>query len=142
MLTYAKRLLGGYFMPVETQTDYYNVSEAARFLHVSPSTVWRWIAAEKLPAYRVGVRTVRIKKEDLERIMAPVRGKEVHVERAKVLGEPPSAAELARRQKVVAQILANREKRSIAPLTSADLIHQVREEREERYRSWFEQPRK
>jgi excisionase family DNA binding protein len=124
-------------MPVETQTDYYNVSEAAKVLNVSPSTVWRWIAAEKLPAYRVGVRTVRIKKEDLEKIMAPVRGKEVHVERAKVLGEPPSAAELARRQQVVARILELREKAVITPLTTTDLIHQVRKEREERYKEWI-----
>ena len=50
---------------------------------------------------------------------------------------PPTEDELARRQEVVARILANQEGRSIAPLTTADLIRQVREEREERHRSWL-----
>jgi len=61
--------------------DYYTVPEAAMRLKVSPSTVWRWIEAEKLPAYRVGPRNIRIKKEDLEAIIRPARAKEVTMER-------------------------------------------------------------
>jgi hypothetical protein len=41
---------------------------------------------------------------------------------------PPSQEELARRQQVVAQILANREKRVISPLSSADLVDMARKE--------------
>jgi hypothetical protein len=51
--------------------------------------------------------------------------------------QPPTLEELAQRHVVVARILANRKRRSIAPLISVDLIRQVREEREERYRSWL-----
>ena len=54
--------------------------------------------------------------------------------------KPPTAEELARRHEVVQRILKNRKHRSIAPLTSVDLIRQVRDEREERYRSWLNLP--
>jgi excisionase family DNA binding protein len=52
---------------------FYNVSEAARILRVSPSTVWRWIDAGTLAAFRVGPKTIRIKAEDLETMMRPAR---------------------------------------------------------------------
>jgi hypothetical protein len=41
---------------------------------------------------------------------------------------PPTPDELARRQALTAVILERRETRTIAPLTSADLVHQAREE--------------
>ena len=44
---------------------YYTVAEAASLLNVCHSTIWRWIKAGKLPAYRVGHKTIRIKPEDL-----------------------------------------------------------------------------
>jgi hypothetical protein len=47
----------------------------------------------------------------------------------------PSPAELARRQALIEQILEERKTRVITPLTSADLVHQVREEE---YRSYDE----
>lgn len=46
---------------------------------------------------------------------------------------PVPPEELARRQALLKQILANRERRTITPLTSADLVRQVREEE---YRSY------
>ncbi|MGH2367549.1 MAG: hypothetical protein ACRDI2_05065 [Chloroflexota bacterium] len=58
------------------------------------------------------------------------------MERAKArqrLFAPVSEEELARRQTLVKEILANRERRVISPLTTADLVHQVREEE---YRSY------
>ncbi len=51
---------------------YYRVSEAAALLKVSHSTVWRWIKSGKLPAQRVGPKTIRIKQQDLGTILAPV----------------------------------------------------------------------
>lgn len=53
-------------MASTTPRDYYTISEADRLLDVSPATVWRWIAAEKLSAYRVGPRAIRIQKQDLD----------------------------------------------------------------------------
>ena len=46
---------------------YYTVEQAARLLQVSHSTVWRWIDAGKLVAYRVGPKAIRIRKQDLVR---------------------------------------------------------------------------
>ena len=50
---------------------YYTVAEAARKLKVSHSTVWRWIDAGKLPAYRVGPKAIRIAERDLDAVIAP-----------------------------------------------------------------------
>jgi len=105
-------------MPKLAERQYYTVAEAARVLDVSPSTVWRWIQAERLSAYRVGPRTIRLKKEDLEQMMRPVREKppEVHTIQPWV-PETVSEEEIARRQALVARILEERDKhRSIAPL--------------------------
>jgi excisionase family DNA binding protein len=52
--------------------EYLTVAEAAALLKVHTSTIWRWIESGSLPAYRVGRRGVRLKKEDLERSITPV----------------------------------------------------------------------
>lgn len=132
-------------MTAQRDRDYYTVPEAADLLNVSPSTVWRWVKAERLPAYRVGPRAIRIKKEDLAAVVRPaVWSSEVvrpHSPPGGHVFEPPTAEELARRREVVDRIMANRDKRNTAPLTTEDLIKQVREEREERYVSWFDDDR-
>jgi excisionase family DNA binding protein len=121
------------------ERDYYTVAEAAKELDVSPSTVWRWIEARRLPAYRVGARKVRIKKDDLQLVVRPSRAPEPAAEPPDpYVFVRPSEEELARRRAVVARVRENRRRRSIAPLTSVDLIRQVREEREERIRTWLE----
>jgi excisionase family DNA binding protein len=112
------------------ENDYYTVSQAAKVLDVSPSTIWRWIKAAKLPAYRVGARKIRIKKADLPTIISPARTKEVSRPQ-----QPPTAEELASRQSLVTQILANREQRSIAPLTTADLVREARAKEQASYAS-------
>lgn len=56
--------------------EYYTVPEAATLLKVSPSTVWRWIEAGRLPAHRVGLRGIRISREALESVVTPSRRKE------------------------------------------------------------------
>lgn len=47
------------------------VAEAAELLHVSQSTIWRWIKQGDLPAYHVGKRHVRIRRDDLEQMVQP-----------------------------------------------------------------------
>ena len=115
-------------MPKTDERDYYTVPQAARVLDVSPATVWRWIAAEKLPAFRVGPRAIRIRKQDLETATKPVRAKEVTMNKEHITFEPPSQEELARRQALVAKILQLRERSNIAPLTTAELVRQARKE--------------
>jgi excisionase family DNA binding protein len=115
------------------ESNYYTVTQAAKVLDVSPSTIWRWIKAGKLPAYRVGQRTIRIKKADLPRIITPAQTKEVSMEKHPPPFQPPTEEELARRKRLVEQILSKSEERSIAPLTTADLVRQARAQERRSY---------
>ena len=108
------------------------VKEAATVLKVSTVTIKRYVKRGLLPAYHVGPRGLRIKREDLERLLAPAGGREVTMKRERVKIGPPSPEELARRQAVGAKILAEREKRRIARMTTAELVHLAREES-----SWY-----
>lgn len=49
---------------------YYSISESAALLGVSRVTIWRWISAGLLPVQRLGHRTARIERGDLERVRA------------------------------------------------------------------------
>jgi excisionase family DNA binding protein len=49
---------------------YYSIAQAAALLGVSRVSIWRWIRAGRLPAARLGHRTTRIKREDVERLLA------------------------------------------------------------------------
>ena len=49
---------------------YYSIVQAAALMGVSRVSVWRWIRDGQLPAARLGHRTVRIKHEDVERLLA------------------------------------------------------------------------
>ncbi|MBI2849403.1 MAG: helix-turn-helix domain-containing protein [Chloroflexi bacterium] len=120
------------------ESQFCSVSEAARALDVSPSTIWRWIEAEKLPAYRVGPKKIRIKKEDLETIIRParIRREEVAESKERAVSQPPSQDEIARRQALVARILARRKERVIAPETTADLVGKVRKQERKSHASW------
>jgi excisionase family DNA binding protein len=53
--------------------DLVSVPEAARILHVSPSTIWRWIAHDTVPAYRVGPKRVWLKTGDLAKLASTPR---------------------------------------------------------------------
>lgn len=57
-----------------TEREYYTVSEAAEVLGVSRTTIWRWIESGRLPAYRVGGKTIRIRRADLPSLLKPARG--------------------------------------------------------------------
>lgn len=114
-------------MTKTAEQDYYTVTETAEFLSVNPSTIWRWIKSGKLPAYRVGHKNIRIRKQDLTAVIQPA--KEVSMEKEReALFAPPTHEELARRQELVAKILANRAQRVIRPLSSADLVELSRKE--------------
>src|SRR5206468_3120916 len=49
------------------------IAQAAELLGVSRTTIRRWIAAGKLPASKAGRRTTRIRRQDLEGLMASAR---------------------------------------------------------------------
>lgn len=52
---------------------YYSIAEVAALLGVSRVSVWRWISSGRLPVARLGHRTVRVKREDLARVVRPAR---------------------------------------------------------------------
>ena len=113
-------------MPATSERDYYTVPQAAKLLDVSAATVWRWIATEKLAAYRVGPRVIRIRKQDLETVIKPAVARDVSIAEERLLFQPVSEAELARRQALVAKILELREQCDISPLSTAELVRQAR----------------
>src|SRR5918911_955867 len=49
---------------------YCSIGQAAALLGVSRVSIWRWIREGRLPASRVGPRTVRIKRADLSMVLA------------------------------------------------------------------------
>jgi excisionase family DNA binding protein len=51
---------------------YYNITQAAELLGVSRVSIWRWIRSGRLPAARLGHRTTRIKREDLEQLFVTI----------------------------------------------------------------------
>jgi excisionase family DNA binding protein len=55
------------------KSEFCTVAQAAATLGVHPSTIWRWIDAERLPAYRIGPRSIRIKRSDLEQVVTPTK---------------------------------------------------------------------
>src|SRR3954470_12371136 len=48
---------------------YFSVAEAASFIGVSRVTIWRWVKAGRLPIWKLGHRTARVKREGLERLL-------------------------------------------------------------------------
>jgi carbon-monoxide dehydrogenase medium subunit len=53
------------------EDDYLTVAEIAQLLRVHRTTVWRWITAGRLRAYRVGDRTLRVRREDVQSLLRP-----------------------------------------------------------------------
>src|SRR3989304_5507648 len=62
---------GGQMVTIEE--EFVSIREAAKLLHVSQSTIWRWINHGELPAYRFGYRRVLLKKADLAPLITPAR---------------------------------------------------------------------
>jgi prevent-host-death family protein len=88
---------------------------------VSPADLERWLQQEQT-------------EESTTQAQA---SKEVAAVRNELLStSSPTKEELAHRQALVAKVLAHAEKRVISPLTTADLVHQARAEREEAYERW------
>ena len=125
-----------------TQRDFYSVAQAAKILGVSPSTIWRWIEAERLPAYRVGPKNIRIKRGDLEQVVQPAKvgGKEAMMQDVSAIQSgltvhPLSEEErqrglqaLQQIKQLRARILARRDGKPFP--SSWELIREARDERD------------
>jgi excisionase family DNA binding protein len=118
-------------MAVDQASDLLTIKEAAAALKVSPITIKRYLKQGRLPAYQVGPRAIRIRRDDLERVLTPTqKGSVAPMKRESALSARARLNEedIERRKAIVAKILANREERNIAPLTTAELVRQSREE--------------
>ncbi len=125
----------------DLESAFLTIQEAAEILKVSEPTVWRWIDGGRLCAYRAGKRTIRIKAEDLAQILEPigsVDGESTEDEEQTIfetmrmsLVEAASQLEAIEAAKTLrTQLLATRTGEELSS-SSADLIHQAREERTE-----------
>jgi excisionase family DNA binding protein len=63
----------------DVRYDLKSAKEAAEYLRVSEATVWRYVAQDIVPAYRVGKKRVWFKRTDLDGLLKPLRGKEPKV---------------------------------------------------------------
>jgi excisionase family DNA binding protein len=52
--------------------QFYSISQAAALLGVSRVSIWRWIRSGRLPVMRLGHRTARIRRDDLERVLVQI----------------------------------------------------------------------
>ncbi len=121
-------------------TGYVTVAEAAKRLHVSHPTVWRWIKAGTLPAYRVGPKNIRIREADLAAVIHPAapRGEVspvADVTANQTMTISPMTEEERQRGLVALKDLDELQERMAAardgqPFSSSvDLIQEMREER-------------
>ncbi len=107
---------------------FYTIQEAAKLLRVSEGTVWRWVRDQKLPAYRVGDRAIRIKKEDLPSVIKKTDMGARTMERAITLDKDQQLLVLKQAEALRAKI----ESRVGKPLPSS--VQEIRALREERAR--------
>lgn len=117
--------------------QYVTVAEAARLLHMHPSSIRRWIDAGELAAQRVGQRRVLIKRAGLEKLVRPVRSSSAAIEVRPdgTLIIPPLTPEeqrqglaaVERSRKRHAETLAQRGGEPFPP--SWEIINELRDER-------------
>lgn len=111
-------------------TEFCTLSEAARILHVSKPTVWRWMQSGKLPAVRVGGRAIRVRQRDLTALVRPLQpGDQVKAgangdERPRGEAAIQAVSELERGQE---EILRRRGGKRLS--SSVETIRAAREER-------------
>lgn len=113
-------------MEQEELGSFYTIQEAAKILRVSKGTVWRWVRDRKLPAYKVGDRAIRIRKEDLPLV---VKRTDIGVEGKEEVIAPDKEHQLAILEEA-RKLQAEMESRLGEPLpNSVEEIHALREER-------------
>lgn len=54
------------------EPEYLRLSSAAALLDVNERTVANWIKDGRIQAYRMGPRQIRIRRDDLEALLAPL----------------------------------------------------------------------
>lgn len=123
-------------MNTTIDTEFLTIAEAAALLKVDRSTIRRWIDRGDLPAYRVGQRAVRLRRDELERVIAPVRPSKVDADELARIKERKLTPEERDRalaaiedaRKLALEIYERRGRKLFSP--SLEIIHEMREERD------------
>lgn len=101
------------------------VAQVARRLQVHEITVRRYIRAGTLKAVRVG-RNLRVREEDLERFLQPATPAGVRLP----YRWPPTPEEMARRSKIIKEMLAIRAQMKPLDMSTTELVREGRRERD------------
>jgi excisionase family DNA binding protein len=83
-------------MTVADQGHYLNVSQAAQLLGVSRVTIWRWVRDGRLPVSRLGHRTVRISRADLDLARLVARDERAGAAASEVRASRPAWTQVSR----------------------------------------------
>ena len=110
-----------------THDNLLTVAEVARRLRVHQITVRRYIRAGTLQAVRVG-RNLRVREEELERFLQPAMATGVRLP----YRWPPTPEDIARRTKIIEEMLATRAQMKPLGISTAQLIREGRDELERR----------
>jgi len=58
---------------MDTTSEYLTVAEVAEHLRITERHVRSLIASGELPAFRVGAKSIRIRREDVAKLVRPVK---------------------------------------------------------------------
>lgn len=112
-------------MAIERAEELYTVNEAAQRLKVHPITIRRHIKSGELRAVRAG-RSLRIRASALEAFLQP---EEPLVQERRAL----TAEERTRRNRLIEETLARRDRMPPLGISTAELVRQARRDLVERY---------
>src|SRR5919197_3358462 len=94
-IPYPPQQSGAGAMRRDQASDLLTVKEAASLLKVSPVTIKRYLKSGLLRAFHIGPRAIRIRREDLEKLLTPAGTEEVPMKQERVQISPPSPEEVA-----------------------------------------------
>jgi len=81
---------------LKTENDWLTPAEAAEYLRVTPSTIYRWAKGGLVNLYRIGEGATRIKRSELDALARPLPI------------VPPPSPDLPKREACVSRLLAIR----------------------------------
>ena len=110
-----------------THDNLLTVAQVARRLQLHEITVRRYIKAGALKAVRVG-RNLRVREDDLERFLQPAAPTGARLP----YRWPPTPEDIARRAKIIEEMLAIRARMNPLGMSTAELIREGRDELERR----------
>lgn len=85
---------------MEQPSDLLTIKEAAALLKVSPITVTRYVKQERLSAYHIGPRAIRVRRADIEQLLRPTtKREEVATTKEQQTPSSPSMAPLTAEEK-------------------------------------------